>query len=210
MTETRSQDWMDWLEGASQQDLYLANKYISSEPTDYLNARISPLHMYTNGLPDVADDNEKKVKVLAHSFFPPPPAVLTVPLNQIYPTPLKGPHFFTRSKIRQVIQSLSPYKAPGPDKIPNVVLMKCVKALIDHLFYIFRAVFELLVYQPRWLKSTTLVLHKIGKTAYDVAKLYHPIGLIDTIPKVLSTLCKKHISYLAKKHNLLPPTQFRG
>ena len=133
-----------------------------------------------------------------------------VPPNQIYPTPLKGPCFFTRSRIRQVIQSLSPYKALGPDKIPNVVLMKCVKVLIDHLFYIFRAVFKLSVYHPRWLKSTTLVLRKIGKTLYNVAKSYRPIGLIDMILKVLSTLCSKHISYLVEKHNLLPLTQFGG
>ena len=86
--------------------------------------------------------------------------------------------------------------------------MKCTDVLIDHLFYIYRAVFELTVYHPRWLKSITLVLRKIGKTTYDVAKLYWPIGLIDTIPKVLSTLCSKHISFLAEKHNLLPPTQF--
>jgi hypothetical protein len=124
MTETRSQDWIDWLEVASQQDLYLANKYISSEPTDYSNARIPPLHMYTNGLPDVADDNAKKVKALADSFFPPPPAVSSVPPNQVYPTPLKGPRFFSRSRIRQVIKSLSPFKGLAPDKIPNVVLMK--------------------------------------------------------------------------------------
>jgi hypothetical protein len=30
------------------------------------------------------------------------------------------------------------------------------------------------------------------------------------IPKVLSTLCSRHISYLTNKHNLLPSTQFRG
>ena len=35
MQETRSQDWTNWLEAASQQDLYIANKYISNEPTDY-------------------------------------------------------------------------------------------------------------------------------------------------------------------------------
>ena len=27
MTETRNQDWTDWLEGVSQQDLFLAHKY---------------------------------------------------------------------------------------------------------------------------------------------------------------------------------------
>ena len=33
---------------------------------------------------------------------------------------------------------------------------------------------------------------------------------MDTIPKVFSTLCTKHISYLAEKHGLLPLTQFGG
>jgi ribonuclease HI len=33
---------------------------------------------------------------------------------------------------------------------------------------------------------------------------------MNTIPKVLSTLCSKHTTYLAEKHNLLPATQFGG
>ena len=105
---------------------------------------------------------------------------------------------------------LSTYKALRLDKIPNIVWMKCVEVLIDHLFYIFRVVFELTVCHPRWLESITLVLRKIGKTSYNVAKSYRPIGLIDTIPKVLSTLCSKHISFLVEKHNLLPSSQFGG
>ena len=210
MTETCNQDWIDWLEGASQQDLYLANKYISNEPSDYLNARIPALRIISNGMPDLAEDNEQKVKVLASSFFPLPLNTSHVPSHQEYPTPLKGPHFFSKVRIQQVICTLSPFKAPGPDKIPNVVLMKFTDVLIDHLFYIYRAIFKLTVYHPRWLESITLVLRKISKTTYDVAKSYRPIGLIDTIPKVLSTLCSKHISFLAEKHNLLPPTQFSG
>ena len=210
MRETRDQDWKDWLESASQQDLYIANKYISNEPSDYSNARIPPLRTTINGLQDIAESNEDKVKALAESFFPPPPLISHVPPDHNYPAPLRGPRFFSRSRIRQVISTLSPYKAPGPDKIPNVVLMKCVDALIDHLFFIFRAVLELKVYHPRWRESTTVVLRKIGKTSYDVAKSYRPIGLMNTITKVLSTLCSKHISYLAEKHNVLPPSQFGG
>jgi ribonuclease HI len=210
MRETREQDWKDWLETITQQDLYIANKYITSEPSDYSCARIPTLNTTSNGLPILAEANAEKVAALTESFFPPPPASSHVPLNHTYPSPLPGIRFFTRSRIRQVIQSLSPYKAPGPDKIPNIVLMKCSDALIDHLYFIFRAVFELKVYHPRWLESITLVLRKIGKTTYDVAKSYRPIGLIDTIPKVLSSLCSKHISFLAEKHSLLPSTQFGG
>ena len=54
------------------------------------------------------------------------------------------------------------------------------------------------------------MLYKIGKTSYDVAKSYHPIGLMNTIAKVLSTLCSEPISYLAEKHNVLPLSQFGG
>ena len=37
MKEMRNQDWTDWLKSVSQQDLYIANKYISNKPTDYSN-----------------------------------------------------------------------------------------------------------------------------------------------------------------------------
>ena len=147
---------------------------------------------------------------LSPSFLLPQESHRSRLIRSTYPPPLKGPRFFSRSRICQVICTLSPYKALGPDKIPNVVLMKCIDVLIDHLFFIFRTVFELTVYHPRWLKSITLVLCKIGKSSYDVAKSYCLIGLIDTILKVLSTLCSKHISYLSEKHGLLSVTQFGG
>ena len=210
MEETHSQDWVDWLESVTQQDLYITNKYITNEPSDYSSARVPTLKTVTNRLPSAAKSNESKTLALADSFFPPPPAFSRVPLEAAYPPPLKGICGFSWARIRQVIHSLSPYKAPRPDKIPNIIPIKCCKALIDHLFFIFKAVFELNTYHLHWLESVTLVLCKIGKTSYDVAKSYRPIGLINTIPKLFSTLCSKHILYLTKKHNLLPPTQFGG
>jgi hypothetical protein len=209
MHKTQEEDWKDWLETILQQDLYIANKYISNEPSNYSSACIPTLHTTINGCPTLAEENSAKVTVLTKSFFP----SLTLPhtqLNQTYPPPLCGPCFFPRPRIRQVIKSLSPYKAPGPDAIPNIILMKCIDALIDHLFFIFKAVPDLNTYHPSWLKSTTLVLRKIGKSSYDLANSYHPIGLMNTIPKVLSTLCFKHTSYLTEKYNLLPTSQFGG
>jgi len=55
-----------------------------------------------------------------------------------------------------------------------------------------------------------LVLRTIGKTNYTVAKAYHPIGLINTLPKGFSALNVKQISYLVEKHNMLPAAQFGG
>ena len=210
LNDTKKQNWIDWLENVEQKDVYLANKYIASEPTDYSCTRVPPLRVKINGVDGVAEDNISKVNALSQSFFPPPPVSSSVPPGAIYPKPLKGIRFFSRARIRQVFKTLSPYKAPGQDGIPNVVLIKCIDALVDHIFFIYRAVFELKVYHPAWLESLTLVLRKIGKSSYDVAKAYRPIGLIDTIPKGLSTLGYKHVSYLMEKHNLLPAAQFGG
>ena len=122
--ETHNQDWMDWLEAASQQDLYIANKYIMNEPTDYSSTRVPSLRTTTNNLPSTADDNPSKATTLAELFFSPLPMFSCIPPNVKYPPPLKGVPFFSRAHIRQVISLLSPYKAPGPDQIPNVVLIK--------------------------------------------------------------------------------------
>ena len=124
--------------------------------------------------------------------------------------PLPGIKLFSCHHIKHAVHLLKPHKAPGPDGIPNVVLTKCIDALIDHLYFIFRAVLELNVYHEWWLRSITLVLCKIGKTTYNIAKLYHPISLLDTIGKLLSTLIVADQSHFTEKHNMFPAMQFGG
>ena len=109
-----------------------------------------------------------------------------------------------------MVRTLKPYKAPRPDGIPNIILMKCIDVIIDHLFYIYRASLEFAFYYDYWLTSLTLVLRKPGKPAYDVAKTYRPIGLLDTIGKLLSTLVATDLSFLVETHGMLPPGQFGG
>ena len=82
--------------------------------------------------------------------------------------------------------------------------------LIEHLFFIYRAVFELNVYHNKWLTSTTLVLRKPGKPAYNIPNAYSPIGLLDTLGKLLSTLVAADLTFLVEKHELLPSNQFGG
>jgi hypothetical protein len=74
LVATKKQNWIDWLENAEQRDLYLAYKYISSEPTDYLSTRVPLLRIKVNGVDGLAEDNISKVEALSQSFFPPPPA----------------------------------------------------------------------------------------------------------------------------------------
>lgn len=189
----------------SQKDLYSLQVH-NVRPLQLLKCTFSH-HLNSHRQP--SQHNDSKVAALAR-FFPPPPSMSHVLPGHEYPPPLKGPCCSSWSRIHQVIRFLSPSKVSGPDEIPNVILIKCCDALIDHLYFIFRDVFWIKTYHPRWLESITLMLCKISKKSYDIVKSYWPIGLIDTIPKVFLTLCSKHISFLAEKHNLLPKSRLCG
>ena len=121
----------------------------------------------------------------SQSSSSPCPGVSLACLPLLPNAPLKGICGFCPARICQVIRSLSPYKVLGPDKIPNIVLIKCCDTLIDHLFFIFKAVFKLNTYHPCWLELITLVLRKIGKTSYDVAKSYRGLNIGTGLPTVL-------------------------
>ncbi|KAJ3473537.1 hypothetical protein NLI96_g12951 [Meripilus lineatus] len=205
--KTKKQHWEDWLENLTAEAVYKANKYATDSPSDYARTRIPPLK--TNEPGNLASTNKDKAQILAEAFFPPPPADIDIPITQ-YPTPLTGIRFFTRQQIRRTVASLSPYKAPGMDSIPNIVLIKSIDHIIDHLFFIYRASMEFGFYHDRWRISETLVLRKPGRTAYDIAKSYRPIGLLNTTGKLLSTLIAADLSFLVEKHGLLPVNQFGG
>ncbi|TFK62800.1 hypothetical protein BDN72DRAFT_740845, partial [Pluteus cervinus] len=80
---------------------------------------------------------------------------------------------------------LSPFKAPGPDEIPNIVLKKCASTLAPILLIVYRCVLYERVYPDEWKKFTTVVLRKPGKPDYEVPKAYRPIALYNTLAKLL-------------------------
>ena len=210
--KTKKEHWTEWLDNTTSQDIYTANKYITSEPSDYSSTCI-PLLKTTNNWQQktlVTDNSAKaKAKALAKVFFSPPPTERVIP-DTTYPEPLKARGYFSCNDIHKAIKKLKSYKAPGEDGIQNTVIQECIEMIIDHLYYIYRAVLELDTYPSRWLTILTIVLRKAGKTAYNVSKSYRPIGLLDTLGKLFSALVVADLSYLVEKHNLLPPNQFGG
>ena len=201
---------LDWLEEADSRDIYNANKYITNAPTDYSNARIPVLQ---SSVPDgskvLASENSEKGKALVKTFFPPLPINPCTPASA-YPKPLKARGIFSRNNICKTAWKLKPFKALGVDGIQNIVIQKCIKMILDHLYFLFRPILEFGIYPAWWLTILTIVLHKPGKLAYNMPKAYHPIGLLETIGKLFSTLVTADISFLTEKHELSPPTQFGG
>jgi hypothetical protein len=100
LERTVKSHWTDWLENASTKDIYIANKYVTNEPSDYSSTRIPSLKTSLNGTPATASTNVEKAAALAQSFFPPPPLTSSVPTNTVYPPPLPGIKLFSRRRIK--------------------------------------------------------------------------------------------------------------
>ena len=113
-------------------------------------------------------------------------------------------------QIRKHVAKLKPYKAPGPDGIPNIVLTKCADILVDRLYYIYNAMLTKGLFYEPWKKFNTIVLRKPGKPKYNVPKAYRPIALINTLVKVLTAVLAEQLMFFAEQHQLLPPNHFGG
>ena len=207
---TKKEHWEDWLTNASERDIWTANKYTTDPPSDGGKSRIPTLvSPDCQGVPTRTTNNTEKSEALAKVFFPLPPINPTIP-HTCYPQPADIFKHFTRVQIKKAAGRLSAYKAPGPDGIPNVVLKKSMDVIADHLYYIFRAIFELEVYPDEWRESITVVLRKPGKPSYEEPKAYRPIALLNTMGKLLSSLVADDLSHFSETRGVFPNNQFGG
>ena len=207
----KRQHWRDWLEKASEPDIWTAHKYISAASLDGNNTRIPTLKLKTGESEETAVSNEEKGRMLVRTFFPTGnarPEPVSVQDEKIEPA-CEWDNI-TRDQIKKHIAKLKPYKAPGPDGIPNIVLTKCADLLLDRLYYIFKAMIEKGFFYKSWKKFTTVVLRKPGKANYSIPKAYRPIALINTQVKLLTAVLADQLMYYAEKYNLLPKHHYGG
>ena len=209
--KAKREHWQSWLEESMDTDLWTAHRYINSTPGDGSRARIPTLTgKDAQGNTITAASNEEKGEMLAKMLFPLPPDVSSVPPDHAYPDPAERWTPITHEQLTKAINNLSPYKAPGPDGVANIVLKRCSSLLTDHLLPIFNAVFTLKTYYEPWRESITVILRKPGKPDYSVPKAYRPIALLNTTAKLLSAIVAERTSYILEAHNLLPNTHFGG
>jgi hypothetical protein len=203
--------WEGFLEDLDDDTVWVAGRFVGSEPRDGGAARIPNLK-YTDvsGELSSAKDNSSKCKVLLDSFFPAPPAVEPPADEDVYPEPVQDLPEISIVDIKQAIERLKPFKAPGPDNLPACVYKNGADLLIDHLLPIFRASFRLGIYPKAWKQSRTVVLRKPGKPSYSVAKAYRPIALLNVSSKIFSTCVAERLKSLADKHKWLPEHHFGG
>jgi hypothetical protein len=208
LTDTKKQHWRDWLEKADDPDIWTVHRLISAPATDRGKSRIPALKVRTGEMDIVALSNKDKSIALANNFFPAKPHQENNQVKHKYPRQCDTPRKITKVQVEKQLKKLKPYKAPGPDGIPNIVLTKCANLLTNSLTQIYNAMLELnLQYKP-WKHFNTIVLRKPGKPRYDTPKTFRPIVLLNTMWKVMTAIVTDHLSFLAEKHQLLPPHHF--
>lgn len=124
--KTKETHWKDWLNGMAGTDIWIAHKYLSNPGGDGGKTRIPTLcKTGPDGQVIQATTNKEKSKILTQALFPPPPVISTVPTDHLYPEPAEKWTDITQEQLTQTINNLSPYKAPGPNGVANIVFQHC-------------------------------------------------------------------------------------
>jgi len=139
LNDTKQKHWTAWLENASEPDIWAAHRYIAKPPGNRGLSTIPALKCVAgNRGVALATMNEEKAHLLAKAFFPPPPPEpLSGADRSSYPTDIPNLPAVTKDQICWHAVKLSPYKAPGPDGIPNVILTRCIDTILDYVYYIY-------------------------------------------------------------------------
>lgn len=210
--EAKTKKWADFLEGINNQNVFIASKIVQSEPSDGTGSRILPLKTKDeNGTEQEYTTNKSKAERLYQQFFrrKPDSRSLEIPDRPKYKRTFKFEPV-KEDQIRRQIENLAPYKAVGPDGIPNILIKECKEILMNHLLTLYRATFKLKWYPDKWKESKTVVIRKPGKGNYNAPKSYRPIALLNTLAKLLSACIAETLSIEGERHGLLPSTQFGG
>ena len=119
------------------EDIWTTNKYIKDPVGDGGMPRIPTIKTKDEAGSDVEiNDNKEKAKMFTKAFFPDPPPPVPQAAEEtpaIYSIPLPDPLPPEKQQLERVIRKLSPYKAPSPDGIPNIILQKCYDLIADYL-----------------------------------------------------------------------------
>ena len=201
--------WTNYLDEATVTNVHQAARYAKGPATDGGRSRIAALEGPQAGKRTVTDNGEKG-KLFYKAFFiePADPKQLRIP-----PSPAKTSSAFeytpiTTAQVHRAIQRLAPYKAPGPNGVPNVVYTKNREVLAPILADIFRASMRYAYWPTAWRASTTVVLKKPGKPDYSKPKAYRPITLKDTMAKIMTRCVAEDLAYYGETKKLLPANHF--
>jgi hypothetical protein len=80
------------------------------------------------------DTNEQKAEMLFNTFFPKTRGSMGATLTaHMYPTLAFGYQLVTDKQICRAVKKLNPFKYPGENGIPNIVIKQSIDVLLPYL-----------------------------------------------------------------------------
>lgn len=111
-------------------------------------------------------------------------------------------------KIDELINSINELKksSPGPDGIPNILIIKLPLKGIEYLLKIFNLIWNTGAYPKSWSESIIIPILKPGKDSSS-PESYRPISLTNTLCKLVEKLINHRLRWILESNNIISPNQ---
>ena len=108
-------------------------------------------------------------------------------------------------EVKDVLLSLDPGKATGPDGISNKILRECASELASPLCDLFNASLSSSTVPFSWKQANVCAVHK--KDDKSCANTYRPMSLLCCVEKVFERLIFKRLVSILQENNVLTSFQ---
>jgi hypothetical protein len=105
------------------------------------------------------------------------------------------------------IKSLKKSKAPGMDRIHNVLIKQLPWKAIVYLNFIIMCCLKLSYFPTNWKTAKVIPLAKPGKDPHLLSS-YRPISLLNSLSKILEKIILTRIKNHLSAHDIIPPEQY--
>jgi hypothetical protein len=160
---------------------------------------------------DPALSHSEKCDVLRNKLLPAPHPLPNPPIYDLDPHPedLEW-NAITRNEVRTAILGAKAHNAPGISGMTGAAYRQAWKVASEEIFLILHAAAEAGYHPEMFRNSICVVLRKPKKPDYTLPKAYRPIQLLEVLGKALERIQGARLSYLATKHDMIPPLHFGG
>ena len=112
----------------------------------------------------------------------------------------------TKSKIIEVLKTLKPDRAHGPDNLSSRVLIELGETIVDPLYFLFKQSLENGELPRDWCDAIVIPIFKKG--AKNEPANYRPVSLTCITCKLMEQILRDHIMHYLLTNNLISDHQY--
>ncbi|CAG9135416.1 unnamed protein product [Plutella xylostella] len=115
---------------------------------------------------------------------------------------------FTRHELTEVLQGISPKKAPGEDGFTADICRAAIGANVNIFLALINTCLRLGYFPKYWKAAVVKILRKPCKEDYSQPKSHRPIGLLAVLGKILEKMFAKRLLWQLGSEGKLSPRQY--